>query len=96
MPEKKEKKITKHCHTNPEFYLNNFVVNKDNTFFVYDKKDLSVRPQRPSGTTVINYYYIIEHEGEKDSCLEEVLSDIESAALFRDTMNTHFTAHQLC
>lgn len=67
------------CHTVPQFYLNNFLPPGSSSFWVYDKKDSSVRQQTPVNTTVIGDYYLSspDPDGKKDARMEEFLSFIE-------------------
>lgn len=70
------------CHTVPKFYLNYFLQPGSNLLWVYDKKDVDIRPQPPVNTTVIGDYYLSEPDdkGEKDQRAEEFLSVIEGWA----------------
>lgn len=70
---------TKRCHYVPQFYLNYFIPPNSDTFWIYDKKDLAVRPQNPKNTTVISGYYILsEDTGDiKKDFLEDLLQKLE-------------------
>lgn len=65
------------CHYVPQFYLKNFLALGQSTFFVYDKKDGSVREQPTQTTCAINDYYVVENEGQKDATTEQIFSIME-------------------
>jgi hypothetical protein len=67
------------CHYIPQFYLKYFLQDTTDLLWVYDKKDISVRQQRPINTAVIGDFYVSEKDdlGNKDARVEKCLSKIE-------------------
>ncbi len=67
------------CHTVSKFYLDFFLPPGEKCFWVYDKKDVSVRPQTPDNTTVIGDYYLSKPDdcGNKDRRVEDSLAQLE-------------------
>lgn len=70
------------CHTVPKFYLSYFLAPGSSLFWIYDKKEVSVRQQSPINTTVIGDYYLSspDSNGMKDTSMEELLSLVEDMA----------------
>lgn len=70
------------CHTVPQFYLKYFLPLNSSLFWVYDKRDSSLRAQPPINTAVISDYYLSspDKEGNEDQGMEKFFSVLEGMA----------------
>jgi hypothetical protein len=71
--------VPKRHHYLPKFYLNGFC--RDDLLYVYDRKKNEIRRQPPVNTAIQgNYYTLEDFDGNKDTQIEAMLSEIEGAA----------------
>jgi hypothetical protein len=69
----------KRQHYVPRFYLANFA--RDGRLWVRDNEKLENRWDRPENLALINNYYSLEKDGQKDNTIEKGLAEIEAASV---------------